>query len=273
MAIVDGHIRCCDCGDTKPVADFCPSTAAKGCGRCRECGKKARRDAELRDPERFKGYRKARAARNPEASRESKRKSDAKKKAQYQAHGPSKAIIRCSSCREEKPVAMFSPLVAARGCGQCRACKRAAKDDWARRNPDKVNAAARESRARRGEATRVVRRDYYHREKKRHWGYQLKRYGIGVDDYQLMLTTQGGCCACCGASTGNSRGKRMYVDHDHVTGAIRGLICTKCNAGIGLLGDTLDGVRRAVAYLERAQQQPPMRAAPVMRINLLPGRN
>jgi hypothetical protein len=56
-------------------------------------------------------------------------------------------------------------------------------------------------------------------------------------------------CECCGRAPG-VRG--LHFDHDHETGLFRGWICFRCNTAIGKLGDTLEGARRAVAYLERA---------------------
>lgn len=54
-------------------------------------------------------------------------------------------------------------------------------------------------------------------------------------------------CECCGRAVPRT----LHLDHCHSTGAFRGWICSACNVGIGHLGDTLTGVRRAVAYLER----------------------
>ena len=48
------------------------------------------------------------------------------------------------------------------------------------------------------------------------------------------------------------RRRPVVCDHDHRTGAFRGWICARCNSGIGLLGDDVAGLRRAVAYLERS---------------------
>lgn len=74
------------------------------------------------------------------------------------------------------------------------------------------------------------------------------KYGIGVKDYDQMLEKQGGCCAICGSK--QTRGTHSFsVDHCHITGMVRGLLCNNCNRGLGLLGDTIEGLMKAVKYL------------------------
>lgn len=74
-----------------------------------------------------------------------------------------------------------------------------------------------------------------------------QRYGISLEEYEVHVTATDGVCPCCG----KSGRKKMCLDHDHLTGAIRGVICSACNSGIGLLGDDVEGLRKAIAYLER----------------------
>jgi len=59
-------------------------------------------------------------------------------------------------------------------------------------------------------------------------------------------------CDCCGQPP--NAGKALCLDHDHVTLGFRGWLCHSCNLGIGLLGDSLDGVRKAASYLRRAEK-------------------
>lgn len=72
-------------------------------------------------------------------------------------------------------------------------------------------------------------------------------YGLSIEDFENMLIAQDFKCACCSASFTE---KRPYIDHSHVTGKVRGILCNGCNAGIGMLGDNLEGVMRAVKYLK-----------------------
>lgn len=61
-------------------------------------------------------------------------------------------------------------------------------------------------------------------------------------------------CECCSRdTTGDVKG--LALDHDHVTNAFRGWLCHNCNLGIGRLGDTIEALERAIAYLKRAQEQ------------------
>lgn len=72
-------------------------------------------------------------------------------------------------------------------------------------------------------------------------------YGMTVDDYNQRLRDQGGVCAIC-KSQGPSD-KRLVVDHDHTTGAVRGILCSNCNAGLGMLQDNATLLDEAAAYL------------------------
>jgi len=75
--------------------------------------------------------------------------------------------------------------------------------------------------------------------------YYLKtRYGMTPEQYDTLYAEQGGACAICREQ------KRLVVDHDHETGAVRGLLCDLCNTGIGKLRDSAERLRAAAVYLE-----------------------
>lgn len=107
----------------------------------------------------------------------------------------------------------------------------------------------------------AVRR--YHREwhranpkKVRSWDLR-KKYGMSIEQYEQMLRDQSYKCAICliGLDTkaqSNQRGGAATlpcVDHDHVNGMVRGLLCRRCNSALSHVGDDRNGITRFVEYL------------------------
>lgn len=88
--------------------------------------------------------------------------------------------------------------------------------------------------------------------------YGLKKFGLTVEQYEEMFILQNGVCAICGkpevkkqATTkgGAKKTSRLCVDHDHKSGKVRGLLCYRCNTGIGKLNDDPELLRKASRYL------------------------
>lgn len=95
--------------------------------------------------------------------------------------------------------------------------------------------------------TDVFRNRERERSQEQFTGLYAKRPHNATDaEYQAMLIAQGGACAICGH---RPVAKALVIDHNHRTGAVRGLLCNDCNAGIGSLGDHPEILRRAAAYL------------------------
>jgi hypothetical protein len=74
-------------------------------------------------------------------------------------------------------------------------------------------------------------------------------YKIGNEDYERMLADQDGTCAACPATPDTQRHGRLHVDHDHVTGEVRGLLCHNCNTSIGLLNEDVARLSALITYL------------------------
>lgn len=93
-------------------------------------------------------------------------------------------------------------------------------------------------------------KEYYAKNKQRAFERYLKNtYQITLEEYNAALEKQSGVCDICKEKCVS--GRQLAVDHNHDTGEVRGLLCCKCNRGLGNFGDNLDLLRNAVLYLEK----------------------
>lgn len=89
-------------------------------------------------------------------------------------------------------------------------------------------------------------RRYYRNHKGEHKAHAMKvRYGLSIAEYSARVIAQDGRCAICGQLT-----HVLSVDHDHITGRVRGLLCPLCNICIGQMGESPERLRKAAEYLE-----------------------
>lgn len=138
---------------------------------------------------------------------------------------------RCPRCKAERPVEAFRPNKARPDgrAGLCRPCENKSEAEW-RRTTDKGLAMQRRS-------------------------HRRYKYGLEPSDYDAMAEAQGGVCAICEQpeSIVGARGvpKSLSIDHNHITGVTRGLLCQRCNQGIGNMKENPARLRAAADYLER----------------------
>ena len=78
-----------------------------------------------------------------------------------------------------------------------------------------------------------------------------RKYGLTFAEYDKMLTEQNNCCAVCGGTKPGGRWKSFAVDHDHVTGRVRGLLCKSCNIALGEVKDDLTTLKNMINYLSK----------------------
>ena len=83
----------------------------------------------------------------------------------------------------------------------------------------------------------------------------LRSYGLTEETYRSMLTAQGNVCPICTRPPTDKR-KRWCLDHDHVTGRLRGIVCLSCNIGLGQFSNNPYILRRAAEYIERHIETP-----------------
>jgi hypothetical protein len=148
------------------------------------------------------------------------------------------------------------------------------QDKYARyreRHPERVKAACKKWRDANKPRVKELNDEFrsrpeyaeYHRNYNREWArnnpdrvraidWKRKR-GITPEQYHAMYEAQAGNCAICGRHA-SEEARFLSVDHCHDTGVIRGLLCNRCNGGIGLLGDSADVLAKAITYLDRFQK-------------------
>jgi hypothetical protein len=106
-----------------------------------------------------------------------------------------------------------------------------------------------------GEKLKERSRDFYQKNRTRALletrVRKLKReYQLTLEEFAVMEKAQGGRCLIC--NNPPPEGKNLYVDHCHTTGKVRGLLCMKCNAGLGMFRDNLELLKSAMGYLTRS---------------------
>lgn len=127
---------------------------------------------------------------------------------------------------------------------------RARSKAWQDANPDRARELKKQHAARNREKINARSRDWYLNNKERASEQarkaKLARYGLTEEAYQAMVTAQDGLCGICRRPP---KLHRLYVDHCHRTGAVRGLLCNTCNAAIGMLKDRRELLEQALRYL------------------------
>lgn len=97
-----------------------------------------------------------------------------------------------------------------------------------------------------------VYKKWYKSNPDRNKNYKLvANYGITLDQYNELLKQQNFKCKICDNSKSNSKlSTKLFVDHCHISGKIRGLLCDSCNKGLGLFKDNKELLKKSIKYLE-----------------------
>lgn len=128
----------------------------------------------------------------------------------------------CTKCKIEKPTTDYHKDITTTigTTSHCKTCKREYKKTYNKDNKHLTRA------------------------------YKLKiRYNITIQEYKSMLSSQDGKCHICGIHH-TELPIALCIDHCHSTGQVRGLLCGKCNQGLGLFKDDIEALERAIQYLK-----------------------
>lgn len=92
------------------------------------------------------------------------------------------------------------------------------------------------------------------KEKMREYGkdYHIKKqYNMTREEHNSLLVSQNHKCAICGVDEKEAAKQKLYVDHCHVSGQVRELLCHGCNASLGLMKESIQTLTKAIAYLDK----------------------
>jgi Recombination endonuclease VII len=160
-------------------------------------------------------------------------------------------VKRCKKCGEVKSLNGFyrNPGGKDGRRPECKECTSAARRVWYQANRekaiDRVVAWQRANREQYREAQREYRRKRPLVDRTQHL---RSTFGLSLEDYDSLLRQQGGGCAICGS---RSRGNiSLHVDHDHESGLVRGLLCVRCNNGLGQFKESFRLMSRAADYVD-----------------------
>ena len=159
----------------------------------------------------------------------------------------SNPIKTCNKCKLDKDLSEFNKRKSSKDGldGYCRDCKikyfpsikyRETWKEYYLKNAEKIK-----------EYARTYAKENKEKRKKRDL---MKFYGITIEDFHKLEKRQNNKCAICGQV--NSDGK-LYIDHCHNTGKVRGLLCLYCNTGIGYFRDNIEFLLKAMNYLRNGE--------------------
>ena len=74
-----------------------------------------------------------------------------------------------------------------------------------------------------------------------------QKYGLSNERYEKIKAKQDDCCAICKVEPPD----KLCVDHDHLTGKVRGLLCHRCNRSLGSFNDDIDLLKQSIKYLRK----------------------
>jgi Recombination endonuclease VII len=181
----------------------------------------------------------------PENRRE---ETNARKRAWRMAN-PDKVKAIKKRCREKDPV-----KYSAQRHASYEAHKEERKADTRNRrlaDPEKAKASDKASREKNRDKILARSRETYRTR------YLGKAYDLTPEEQQAIEDEQGNCCPICDTPFIKDLGARHpCVDHDHVSGTVRGVLCRLCNMGIGQMRDDPKLLRAAARYLKKYKEPP-----------------
>jgi hypothetical protein len=154
----------------------------------------------------------------------------------------------CSTCFQEKDITFFhkNPKSKDVHSGKCKECTR----KWQIKNKERLREYNKNFRKNHKEYFRKYDREYGLKNAERRRSNKYKSmYGISLENRDEILKSQDYKCKCCGKKLIGLNPRLVCLDHNHTTGAIRGILCHYCNTSLGLMFEDPEKIQQLKDYV------------------------
>lgn len=199
-----------------------------------------------------------------------------------------KQMKECTWCHKTKVVSEFykSKYLKSGYRSECKECMNSKNKEWRESHKEEIKIKHKSYYERNWETLQKKRRQYIkthkaelkayrdtHKEQIKEWKlnnkerwkaykkqysrfyYLMKTYNITPEEYSQLEEQQNGKCAICGGGVEDSNDVYLCVDHNHITGKIRGLLCRECNLGLGNFKESIEILQKAVQYMQETENE------------------
>ena len=147
----------------------------------------------------------------------------------------------CNICKEEKSNDSFYKRKSVKKDGLdyvCKTCANIKHKDYISNHKDKISSYRKVWRVKNLSSIKEQT--------------LVRNFGITLEQYNEMFVEQGGCCAVCGKHQ-TELNKALAVDHNHITGKVRQLLCGNCNTSLGLMNEDVILFEKLIKYVNKHQ--------------------
>ncbi len=154
---------------------------------------------------------------------------------------------KCSKCEKVKPLRDFY-FFKSKGVYDTR-CKKCSRKQALDRYHSKEGQAYAKKRLKSGDSKKARDKWEARNGKRFRFLQKLKKYNLTEKSYAKLLCSQDNSCAICTANLESLNSRQVHIDHNHSTGRVRGILCNKCNQGLGLFNESILLFKKAVYYM------------------------
>jgi hypothetical protein len=168
----------------------------------------------------------------------------------------------CISCKKLKKSSSFGKDKYTKSglSPSCKDCNKKSCKKWNEKNKEKIHEYSinyyKKTKEKMKESTHVYYKENRKKIIKYSQKYNLQKvYNLTEKEYEQMFIIQDFKCSICGREQDLKWKRRLAIDHDHLTGKIRGLLCHHCNMGLGQFFDDPFLLRKALKYLLKHKEK------------------